>query len=93
MYTVTLKERLSATEAKLAATEKLLELERREHELTKRSAADWKASHAMQQRNTKAFFDAARTAEGKLTRVRSIIESDEESREKVGDIRRLLSDD
>lgn len=93
MYTVTLKERLSATEAKLVATEKLLELERHEHELTKRHAADGWASHEMQQRNTQAFFDATRAAEGKLARVLAIIESDEESREKVGDIRRLLSDD
>jgi len=92
MYAATLSERLAATTAKLEAIERLLAVEQQGHEITKREAANWKESHRLQQINTGAFFEELKKAEGKLAQIKELIGSDDESREKVRDIRRVLSE-
>lgn len=90
MYSLT-DERIKLLEEKLKITERLLEIEKRQHEVTQVQLKCAKESHRLQQVNTGVFFESTKAAEAKLEQIRAVIESDEESREKVGDIRRLLN--
>jgi len=76
MYAATMVERLAATKAKLEATERLLAVEQKDHEITKRGRDDARKSHYLQQQNTKAFFESLKAAEAKLKKLELVLQGE-----------------
>lgn len=77
MYSMT-DERLRLLEEKLKITERLLEIEKAQHGVTKIQLDGARKSHRLQQTNTKTFFEQARAAEAKLKEIKAVLTAHQE---------------